>query len=228
MMKRATLGALAAAPMALLAVACAEETVSASTASAATVAVAEEVANPLGMLENGDYALDRSHASIIWKVSHGGLSNYAARFTGFDATVTLDKDNVENSSVTVTIDPASVRTDYPKPEEEDFDAKLAKGEAWFNADVHPEISFVSTSLEQTGGTTGKLTGDLTFLGVTKPVTLDVEFIGGVAEHRFAKAPAFGIAATGVVDRTEFGFDTYAPYLGEKVSLQIDAEFIMKK
>ena len=186
--------------------------------SIAATAVAQDGA------PSGTYVLDRTHASIIWKVSHLGLSNYAGRFASFDATLSYDADNPEASSVTVEINPLSVRTDYPFPEKTDFDAKLGKGEDWFNAGAFPVITFTSTKLEQTGPTTGKMTGDLTMLGVTKPVTLDVTMNGSLAEHPMNKKPAIGFSATGEIKRSDWGFSTYVPMIGDTVTLQIEAEF----
>lgn len=179
---------------------------------------------PYNEMPAGTYSLDLSHASIIWKVSHLGLSDYPARFTKFDADLSYDPDNVENSKVTVTIDPTSISTAYPNPEEKDFDAKLATGKDWFNAGEFPEIKFESTAIERTGDDTGTMTGNLTFLGVTKPVTLDVTFNGAMAEHPFSKKPALGFSATGTLNRSEWGMTHYVPNIGDEVELQIEAEF----
>ena len=179
---------------------------------------------PIADMPAGVYELDETHASIIWKVSHLGLSNYAGRFTKFDADLTLDPANPENSSVTATINPTSIETDYPYPEEKDFNAKLISGETWFNAGEFASIDFKSTSLTKTGDTTGTMTGDLTFLGVTAPITFDVTFNGAFEEQPFSKKPAIGFSATGTMKRSDWGFDTYVPSIGDEVEIQIEAEF----
>lgn len=179
---------------------------------------------PLAEMPAGEYELDKTHASLIWKVSHLGLSDYTARFTDFDATIQLNPENLTQSQVQATINPMSVKTDYPHPEKKDFDAKLAKGEGWFNAEAYPEITFVSKNLEKTGETTGTMTGDLTFLGVTKPVTLDVTFNKAMQEHPFAGKPALGFSAEGSLKRSEWGMDTYLPNIGDHVKILIEAEF----
>jgi polyisoprenoid-binding protein YceI len=186
-----------------------------------------QATTPIAQLPAGAYGLDKTHASLTWKVMHLGLANYTARFTDFDADLHLDPANVTNSKVSVTINPASVRTDYPHADKKDFDAKLAKGAEWFNADKFPQITFTSTSLTQTGERTGKLTGDLTFLGVTKPVTLDVTFNGGMAAHPFTQKAAVGFSATGTLKRSEWGFTTYIPNIGDEVALMIEVEFLKK-
>jgi polyisoprenoid-binding protein YceI len=65
---------------------------------------------------------------------------------------------------------------------------------------------------------------LTFLGVTKPVTLDVTFNKALGQHPFANKPALGFTAEGSLKRSEFGMDTYIPQIGDEVDFIIQAEF----
>ena len=174
-------------------------------------------------LPSGTYSVDPTHASLVWKVSHYGLADYTARFNKFDADINYNAEDPAQSTIMVTVDPTSVDTDHPD-KERGFNEELATGATWFNADEFPEITFNSTALEMTGESTGKLTGDLTFLGVTKPLTLDVTFNGGYIEKPHAGVPAMGFSATGTMDRSEWGFDTYAPNIGTEVELLIEAEF----
>ncbi len=172
----------------------------------------------------GVYALDKGHASLTWKVSHLGLSDYTARFTEFDAEFTYDPAAPEASVLTVSVNPASLKTDYPFKEEKDFDKKLVEGEDWFNAGEHSKIEFKSNSVEVSENNTAKVMGDLTFLGVTKPMTLDVTLNGVMIEQPFSKKPTFGFSATGTVKRSEWGMDTYVPNIGDDVDLLIEVEF----
>lgn len=174
----------------------------------------------------GTYKLDKTHASLIWKVSHIGLSNYTARFTDFDTTLDFDPQNIEASKVSATINPTSIETDYPYPEKKDFDKKLIENEEWFNAKSFPEIKFESTDIKKTGKTTGTMTGNLTFLGVTKPVTLDITFNGAYEKQPFSQKPALGFSANGTIKRSDWGFSTYVPNIGDDVQIQIEAEFGM--
>ena len=191
------------------------------------VGFAAAAKGPLAGIPSGVYKLDKTHASLTWKVNHMGLSNYTARFTDFDATLKLDAENPEKSALTTTINPASVRTDYPNAEEKDFDAKLANGAEWFNSENFPDIRFTSTALKMATPTTGTLTGDLTFLGITKPVTLTVTVNGALAKHPFAGQPAVGFSATASIKRSDFGMGTYIPTVGDEVQLLIEVEFIKK-
>lgn len=173
----------------------------------------------------GDYTLDLSHASVVWKVSHLGLSDYVARFADFDATISFDPSNITDSTVTASINPMSIETAYPNAAEKDFDKVLATEEGWFNAGKYTSIDFVSTSIEMTGDTTANMTGDLTFLGVSKPVTLAVEFNGAMKKQPFSGKPTLGFSASTTIDRTQWGMDKYAPSIGADVEVLIEGEFM---
>lgn len=179
---------------------------------------------PYADMPAGVYNIDQTHAQIIWQVSHLGLSDYTARFSEFDAQLTFDPKNPENSKLEATIDPTSIKTHHPKSEDTDFDKELAQGEGWFNAGAYPDIKYVSNSITKTGEHTGTMSGDLTFLGVTKPLTLDVEFNGAMEEQTFSKKPTLGFSAKGSLNRSEWGMDKYVPNIGDEVKIMIEAEF----
>jgi len=180
------------------------------------------------------YDLDLNHASLIWRVSHGGgLSMYTARFTDFDANLVFDPESPEAASLSVTVDPTSVFTGYtaddtfreshPNAVADTWDGELAKG--WFQADEHPEITFEATGINVSGENTGTVTGDLTFLSVTQPVTLDVTF-NGTQEFPWNEGrKSIGFSATGELTRSEFGLDRMVGPLGDTVELVIEAEFL---
>lgn len=178
-------------------------------------------------LPAGTYGSDPYHTSLTWKVSHMGLSHYTARFKKVDAVVTLDPADITKSKVTATIDPNSIETDYVATKEEDFNKKLSENADWLNSKKFPQIKFESTKIEKTSETTGLITGNLTFLGVTKPVVLDTTFVGGLTEHPFTKQAAFGISAKGKIKRSDFGFAGYIPVIGDEVTIQIESEFGQK-
>lgn len=194
-------------------------------ASAAFVlAAAPALADPI-TVPSGTYTLDPTHTSVVWKVSHLGMSNYTARFDGISGSLDLNAEDPTASVVSVVIDPASISTGYPLAAEKDFDAKLAQDEKWFNAGAFPEISFTSNSLEMTGETTGTMTGDLTLLGVTQPVTFDVTLNGQFPTHPFAPdTAALGFSARTVIDRTDFGFTELVPGIGAEVEVLVETEF----
>jgi polyisoprenoid-binding protein YceI len=186
----------------------------------------------------GEYKLDPAHASVTWKITHMGLSNYTARFTKIDATLNFDPADPAKNSVSVKIDPASVRTDYPYVKVKgpmgktaDFDKELSTDARFFNSAKFPEITFKSTGVERTGENTAKVTGDLTLLGVTKPITLDATFNGGFAKHPMgAPIAEVGFSGVAVIKRSEFGMGFMvpaqpgAPGLSDDVTVLIEAEF----
>jgi len=172
----------------------------------------------------GTYKIDTTHASVTFKVLHLGLSNYTARFTKIDATLDLDPAKPEAAKLTASIDPNSIRTDYPFPEKENFDKVLAESAKWFNAGVSKSITFTSTGVKMTGANTADVTGNLTLLGVTKPTVLKVTFNKGYASHPMAKKPAVGFSATGAIKRSEFGMTNAVPFIGDDVTLLIESEF----
>lgn len=180
----------------------------------------------------GTYELDPYHSSVSFGINHIGLSNYIARFTGYKATLKLDPANLPASSVTVTIDPASVRTDfsgdYPATHKgtpyKTFDEALAQDAKFLNAGKYPSIAFKSTKVEQSAPGKLKISGDLTFLGKTLPVTLDGSVVGSVAAHPFTQKGALGFSATTTIKRSEFGMTEYLKMLGDEVTIRFEGEF----
>ena len=99
----------------------------------------------------------------------------------------------------------------------------------FNVAQYPTATFKSTAINRTGPTTGKITGDLTLNGVTKPLTLDVTFIGG-RDNPMNGAAALGFSATGTIHRADYKLDQmiWSSAVGEDVNLTINALFEQKK
>jgi polyisoprenoid-binding protein YceI len=206
--------------------ACGGESPSTSAAKPAASAVA--LTAPAGA-----YTLDPNHASLLGKVQHMNLAPYHVRFTKFDVKVNLDPANLSASSVEVTIDPTSVRTDYtgdykgthPDSPFASFEEALAQGPKFFNAGQFATVTFKSTKVEPQGEGRMKVTGDLTLLGQTHPVTLDATLTGAMAEHPFTKVGAMGFSATGTFKRSQFGMDIgVGKFLGDDVTVQFDGEF----
>ena len=170
----------------------------------------------------GVYKPDPSHSSFNWSLNHSGLSRYTARFTTVDARLDWNPERPEASTLSVTIDPRSVRTDYPWPEKVDFDAEIG-GEGSFLA-AKP-ITFVSTAIRVTGEKTGTVEGLLTLRGETHPATLDVTFNGSMAEHPMMGVPKIGFSATGSIRRSEWGLDFAIPEIGDEVTFVIETQMV---
>jgi polyisoprenoid-binding protein YceI len=180
--------------------------------------------SPFNDMPEGVYTLDLSHASVVWKVSHLGLSNYVARFADFDAAIDYDSSDITKSTVTAKINPMSIQTAYPNAKEKDFNNILATDKNWFNAAEFASIDFVSTSIEMTGEKTAVMQGNLTFLGLSKSVSLDVKFNGAMLKQPFSGKPTMGFSATTMIKRTNWGMDKYAPNIGDDVEVLIEGEF----
>jgi polyisoprenoid-binding protein YceI len=192
--------------------------------SAAPVAEPAPVTAPVG-----PYDLDLGHSSLIFKVNHLGISNYTARFTDFDAQLQFDPAAPERSTLTATIDPASIETDHPDPKV-DFDG-LIRGKEFLAAAAFPQMTYRSTAVERTGPRTARITGDLTFRGVTRPVVLEATFNGGYPAGGMDPSGArIGFSAKGGLKRSEFGLKSGIPApgsqmgVGDRVEVIIETEF----
>lgn len=176
----------------------------------------------------GAYVLEKTHASLTWRIKHMGMSNYTARFKSFDATVKFDPRDFAKSSVQASVDLASLETDFVPAEGRDFNAEL-RGADFFNVVKFPKATFVSRQVRATGPRSMRVLGDFTLLGVTQPVTLDVTLNGTMASHPFAKVPALGFSARGQVKRIAHGLNPPPVQQGvaDAVEIQIEAEFIQQ-
>ncbi len=174
----------------------------------------------------GKYVNDLAHTSVTWRVMHLGLSNYTARFAKTSSTLQLDPARLAASSVIVTVGANSVRTDFPDPAKVDFDKEIGGDERFLSGDKFPEIKFVSTKVVVTGARTAKITGNLTLRGVTKTITLDARFNGATPANRVMGAPRVGFSATGAITRSDFGMTYGTQFVGDRVELQIEAEYTL--
>ncbi len=214
-MRRLLIAMIVAAPLALA------SCVTATPEVAAPAMNAPAVADTPIQSPSGEYAIDPSHVSVVWKVQHMGLSLYTGRFEKIAGVLTLDGQAPSKSKMEVTIDPKSVSTPLPNAERKPkFDADIAKalGEG--------DIKFVSTSLVRTGAQTGRMTGDLTFNGVTKPVTLDV-ILRGEGVNALSRKNALGIAASTKIKRSDWNMTFASGFAADDVTIEIDADLVKK-
>jgi len=158
-------------------------------------ALALTVALPV-VAEEETYTIDPVHSQPIFEVRHMGFSIQRGSFTKASGKITLDR-AAKKGSVEVTIDATSIKTIDPK-----LDTHV-KGEDFFNVAKYPTIAFKSTNFTFDGDRVVSMDGELTLLGVTKPVTLAVanEVCG---EHPFNKRPMCGAEASVTVKRSEWG------------------------
>ncbi len=165
------------------------------------------------------YTADPAHSSVTFTIRHF-FSEVPGRFTKFDATLTVDRENLEHSSAEATIQVASVDTDQPKRDEH-----LQKPE-FFDAAKFPTMTFKSTSWKKTGEDTFDVAGDLTIKGVTKPAVLKVQSLG--FGPGMGGAMLSGWKGTTTIHRTDFGVEAFPKVVGEDVAVTINLEARLKK
>lgn len=169
------------------------------------------------------WQLDYTHSHIQFSVRHMMISKVKGEFEKFEGTVSFDEANPTNTTVNVSVDLSSINT-----REEKRDGHLRSAD-FFDVENYPTMTFVSKRVEKTGENTGKLIGDLTIRGITKEVTLNVEYAGQ------AKSPwgtvSAGFTAAGKINRKEFGLtwnaalETGGVLVGEDVEIAIEVELV---
>jgi polyisoprenoid-binding protein YceI len=188
--------------------------------AAAPLAAAAQTApstNPAAT-QAGTYQVEPSHTRILFAVSHMGFTTWFGQFTHASGTLTLDPKTVAHSSFDITLPANSVTTTNAK-----LDGELNSPE-WFDTAKYPTIEFKSEKVVRTGAKTARVTGELTFHGVTRPETLNVTF-NAAGLNPLTKAYTVGFNATGTIDRADFNQKTYAPLIGTEVTLTISAAFV---
>lgn len=180
------------------------------------------------------YSLEKTHAFMTVKVGHGGgISQYRISFTDFDGDLVFDPADPTGSSIAFAINPLSVETNYPgdykaghaDSEWDSWNEDVARDATWLNADMFPEITFASTGIEKTGDLSGKVTGDLTLLGVTQPVTLDVTYNGVANPPWYGERDVIGFDATTTIQRSAYGMAAAIPNIGDAVTVEFSGEFL---
>ena len=175
----------------------------------------------------GTYRLDKSHASLVFKVDHVGFSNYTGQFRSFDATLAFDPKSPQSMTVTATVDVASL--DIPSPPPGFLDE--LKSPAWLDAVGHPQMTFRSTAVTPTAPNAARVEGELSFRGVTAPVVMDVVYNGGYESFPpYDPNARIGFSAKGALNRSDFGVTAAIPTaeqpfgVGDAVTFEIEAEF----
>ncbi len=166
------------------------------------------------------YEIDKSHTRILFFVNHLGFSETIGDFTQYNGSFTFDEKKPETSTIDIVLKPEGIRT--PSPELD----KHLQNEQFFNSKNFPEIRFISKSITVTGKNTGDVTGDLTLLGVTKPVVLKVTFNKG-DYHPYTKMFVAGFSGSAVIKRSEFGMTNLVPAVSDEVRLEVQLEGVNK-
>ena len=167
------------------------------------------------------YAIDKTHSDAAFQVRHL-ISKVRGRFADFDGAIEFDEEQPARSSVTFTIQAASIDTSTP-----DRDAHL-RSEDFFAVDKYPTIDFVSTGITPRGTDAFDVAGNLTMRGVTKSIVIPVSYLGKAVDPWGNQKVAF--EAELALNRKDFGLNWNAAIetggflVGDevKISLSIQA------
>jgi polyisoprenoid-binding protein YceI len=161
------------------------------------------------------YRFDPMHSRLFFDWVHQGYSVMLGRFAEFDGELLFDAENPAASSLTVTIAADSVDV---------FDAELNPRlltDEFFNVAEYPEIRFVSRRVEPIDPDHFRLVGDITMLGVTKPLTLEVtQNQVGINRQNLMVA---GFSGRGRLDRRDFGMNFLADVAGGEIAIRVEIE-----
>jgi len=171
--------------------------------------------------QDSKWDFDKSHSKVTFSVSHMMISEIEGNFSKYSGTVLSDKSDFSDASVDFTIDVSSINT-----EDAGRDKHLISAD-FFNVEKYPSIIFKSKTMKKNGKDKYIMTGDLTMLGVTKTVTLDVKY-GGTVKDPWGNTKA-GFKISGVINRTLWGLrynsvmDSGNMMVGENVTIECNVE-----
>ncbi|MQY39417.1 hypothetical protein SRB17_74440 [Streptomyces sp. RB17] len=171
----------------------------------------------------GDYTIDPAHTTIGFVARHAMVTNVKGAFQDFTGTLHLDGADPGSSTATLDVKMESIDTGNT-----DRDGHL-KSSDFFKTDEFPVMTFRSTKAEALGGDDYRITGDLSLLGVTKPITIDLEF-NGAAKDPFGNERV-GFEGKAEILRSEWGLtwnaalETGGMLVSDKIKLNFDISAI---
>lgn len=167
-----------------------------------------------------EWTLDLGHAHFGWNIDHMGLSHTAGRFNRFDGTFLIDAEKPEDSKITFSVDLASVDSNHVGRDNH------IRSKDYFDVKRFPKATFTSTKVVLLTTTSGKITGDLNFRGVTAPLTLDFTMVADRNYPDFIpnydQVHTVAFEATGELLRLDHGMDFIA-FLGSPTGLSVDLD-----
>ncbi|MCW8878465.1 MAG: YceI family protein [Kangiellaceae bacterium] len=172
-------------------------------------------------LEKGQYKLDPTHTSVLFKVQHMQLSTYVGRFDQMQAELDFDPKNIKETKLSARVFTTSVNVNNQSLQE-----TLAE-EDWFHSGQYPTADLSTVSVEPTEKENQFIfNANLTLRGKTRPLQLLATFEGG-ADNLLTGYYTLGFSAKGKILRSTFGMDSYIPLVGDQVNIEIYAEFQQK-
>ncbi|WP_161966166.1 YceI family protein [Steroidobacter cummioxidans] len=167
--------------------------------------------------ETKTYTVDPRHTFPMFEVSHYGLSTQRGRFTAVRGTITLDT-QARSGTIDITIDAKSIDMGFAEWNEQ------MQAEGFFDTARHPEISYRSNKLEFSGGRPVRAQGTLTLLGVSHPLTLEIDSFH-CDKNRVSGKPTCGADARTELQRSQFGMTRSLPGIGDDITLVIAIEAV---
>ena len=161
------------------------------------------------------YTIDSRHTFPSFEVMHFGMSIQRGSFNKTSGKINVDRE-AKTGSVDVTIDAASVSTNEPKLGDH------LRNQDFFNATAHPTITFKGTRFNFDGDKVKSVDGELTMLGVTKPVTLTAQHFN-CGNHPMNKKAMCGAELTTTIKRSDWGMKYAVPAVADDVLLRINVE-----
>jgi len=180
-------------------------------------ALVVSVALPLTAFAADNYTVDPDHTFPHFHINHLGFSTMQGRFDKTSGTVTLDR-VAKTGSVEIRIESASISTGFAKRDEH------LRSPDFFNAAEFPAITYKSTAMHFKGDTPASVDGNLTILGVTKPVTLTIDAFN-CGTNPMSKKNECGAGASAQIKRSDFGVKYGLPAVGDDVKLVFEIEAI---
>jgi polyisoprenoid-binding protein YceI len=161
----------------------------------------------------GTYTLDESHTAIVVRVSHLGYSHSIFRFDRAKGSLTWDPAAMEKSKLEVSVETASITSNV-----KGFAEELA-GDKFLKSKEFPQATFVSTAFKPIDKMRGKVEGNFTLMGKTKPVTFDVTLAG--AGKGFGGKARMGVTAVASINPQDYGLP---PFFTDPIQIVVDTEF----
>jgi polyisoprenoid-binding protein YceI len=169
------------------------------------------------------WQLDPAHSLVSFSVRHMMISKVKGFFENFEGDFSMDEENPAASTLTVRIDAASINT-----RNEQRDGHLRSAD-FLDAGNYPVLTFQSTGVEVLGQNNARLNGNLTIREITRPVTLDVEYIG-TAKSPWGKT-SVGFNASTTINRKDWnltwnqGLETGGVLVGDEIEINIELELV---
>ncbi len=170
------------------------------------------------------WTADPFHSKLGFTVTHLGIADVPGHFDNYDVTINASEADFSDATVELTVQTNSINT---RVEPRDNHLKSAD---FFDIEKYPTMTFKSKSIEKISEGKYSLSGDLTLTGVTKPVTVTMNYRGTTANPNAEGAPVAGIQIIGEFKRSDFGFGSKfpAPMISDVVIIKADGEFGHKK